>query len=111
MSAAVSGAEWEKQIFYYFFPSLPAGGILQILQSDWFLERAVFYDFAANLGGIVGSFIHKFVCCLWMSKNRHFQTIFLLKLALLLALTGKSEFYYSDKISEGRIKQVSEENR
>ena len=40
----------------------------------------------ANPGGIVGSFIHKFVCCLWMSKNRHFQTIFLLKLALLLAL-------------------------
>ena len=40
----------------------------------------------ANPGEIVGSFIHKFVCCLWMSKNRHFQTIFLLKLALLLAL-------------------------
>ena len=42
----------------------------------------------ANPGGIVGSFIHKFVCCLCMSKNRHFQTIFLLKLALLLALAG-----------------------
>ena len=40
----------------------------------------------ANPRGIVGSFIHKFICCLWMSKNRHFQTIFLLKLALLLAL-------------------------
>ena len=26
----------------------------------------------ANPGGIVGSFIHKFVCCLRMSKNRHF---------------------------------------
>ena len=45
-----------------------------------------------------------------MSKNRHFQTICLLKRALLLALTGKSEFYYSDKISEGRIKQISREN-
>ena len=37
-------------------------------------------------GEIVGSFIYKFVRCLWMSKNRHFQTIFLLKLTLLLAL-------------------------
>ena len=40
----------------------------------------------ANPGGTVGCFIHKFVCCLWMSRNRHFQTNFLLKLALLLAL-------------------------
>ena len=40
----------------------------------------------ANPGGIVGSFIQKFVCCLSMSKNRHFQTIYLLKLALLLTL-------------------------
>ena len=24
---------------------------------------------SANPGGIVGSFIHKFVCCLWMSKT------------------------------------------
>ena len=29
---------------YLFFLSLRAGGILQILQSDWFRERAVFYD-------------------------------------------------------------------
>ena len=36
---------------------------------------------------------------------------FLLKLALLLAVVGKSEFYYSDKKIEGRIKQVSQENR
>ena len=40
----------------------------------------------SNPGGIVGSFIRKFVCCLSMSKNRHFQTIYLLKLALLLTL-------------------------
>ena len=33
----------------------------------------------------------KIVCCLWMSKNRHFPTIFLLKLALLLALPGAGE--------------------
>ena len=31
---------------FYFFPSLRAGGILQILQSDWFRERALFYDLA-----------------------------------------------------------------
>ena len=30
----------------YFFPILRAGGMLQILQSDWFRERAVFYDLA-----------------------------------------------------------------
>ena len=39
-----------------------------------------------NPGWIVSSFIHKFACCLRMSKNRHFQTIFLLKLVPLLAL-------------------------
>ena len=32
--------------WFIFFPSLRAGGILQILQSDWFRERAVFYDLA-----------------------------------------------------------------
>ena len=37
-----------KNIYIYFFPSLRAGGILQILQSDWFRERAVFYDLAAT---------------------------------------------------------------
>ena len=35
---------------------------------------------------LAASFTSLFVCCLWISKNRHFQTIFLLKLALLLAL-------------------------
>ena len=65
----------------------------------------------SNPWGIVGSLIHKFVCCLWMSKNRHFQAFLLLKLGFLLVLAGKSEFYYSDKKSEGRMKQVSEENR
>ena len=32
--------------YNYFFLSLRAGGILQILQSGWFRERAVFYDLA-----------------------------------------------------------------
>ena len=46
-----------------------------------------------------------------MSQNRLFQDIFLLKLALLLALARESEFDYSAKKFEGRIKQVSLENR
>ena len=33
-----------------------AGGILQILKSDWFREQAVFYDLPANPDGILGSF-------------------------------------------------------
>ena len=41
------------------------------------------------LGGIVGSFIHKFVCCLWMSKTVIFKLFFFSKLALLLALAGE----------------------
>ena len=40
-------------------------------------------------GGIVGSFIHKFVCCLWMSKTVIFKLFFFAKLALLLALAGE----------------------
>ena len=35
-----------QNILFYFLLSLRAGGILQILQSDWFRERAVFYDLA-----------------------------------------------------------------
>ena len=31
---------------FYFFLSLRAGGILQMLQPDWFRGRAVFYDLA-----------------------------------------------------------------
>ena len=41
-----------------------------------------------------------------MSKTVIFKPFFFLKLALLLLLAGKSEFYYSDKNSEGGIKQV-----
>ena len=37
---------WQENMPYYFFLSLRAGGILQILQSDWFPEPAVFYDLA-----------------------------------------------------------------
>ena len=38
----------EDRVPIYFFPSLWAGGILQILQSDWFGVRAVFYDLACS---------------------------------------------------------------
>ena len=72
---------------FYFFPSLQAGGILSkscyLIGSE---NGRYFTILPANPGGIVASFIHKFVFWLWMSKNRNFQTIFLLKLALLLAL-------------------------
>ena len=36
----------DHNIKFYFVLSLRAGRILQILQSDWFRERAVFYDLA-----------------------------------------------------------------
>ena len=52
--------------------SLRGGGILEILQS----ERAVFSILPANPGGIVGSFIHKFVCCCERAKpviQNHFS--------------------------------------
>ena len=49
-------------------------------ESGWY-----FTILPANPGGIIDCFIHKFVCCLWMSKNHPFQTIFLLKLVLLLS--------------------------
>ena len=41
-----SSYKFELISYLYFFPSLRAGGILQILQSDWLQERAVFYDLA-----------------------------------------------------------------
>ena len=68
---------WLNSIFWIdncllFFLILQAGGILQILQSDSFWSGQFFMILLANLGGIVGSFIHKFVCCLWMSKTGGF---------------------------------------
>ena len=49
-------------------------------ESGWY-----FMILPTNPARIIDCFIHKFVCCLWMSKNHPFQTIFLLTLVLLLA--------------------------
>ena len=72
---------------HLFFPSLGAGGILQILQSDWFRERAVFLRPCplTRAEWLAASFTSLF-SCLRMSKNRHFQRIYVLKLVLLLTL-------------------------
>ena len=95
----------------YFFLSLQAGGILQILQSDWFRQRAVFLRSCplTRAESLAASFTSLFVVV--NEQNRWFRTIFLLKLALLLALATEKWICYSDKTSEGRIKQVSQENR
>ena len=70
----------------FFFLSLRAGGILQILQSDWFRERTDFYDLVRWPGPNRWQ-LHSQVCLLFVNEqNRWFLTIFLLKLALLLAL-------------------------
>ena len=76
---------FNKNIFFFFQACEQTGSSksCNLIGSD---SGRYFTILRANPGGIVGSSIHKFVCCLWMSKNRHFQTIFLLKLALLLAL-------------------------
>ena len=80
-----------KQYTTLFFSKL-ASGRNPPNPAIWLVPRAGgggggnFTILPANPGAIAGSFIHEFLCCLWMSKNRQFQTIFLLKLALLLAL-------------------------
>ena len=64
-----------------FFLRLRAGGIFQILQNDWFWERAVFFTILpANPGGIIvaASFPSLFVVGQW-AKTVICKT-FLLKL-------------------------------
>ena len=65
-----------KQYPTLFFSNL-ASGRNPPNPAIWLVPRAggYFTILPANQGAIVGSFIHEFVCCLWMSKNRHFQTI------------------------------------
>ena len=47
---------------------------------------------------------------MWLTNVTDFK-LFSLKLEILWALARKSAFYYSHKISEGRIKQINQENR
>ena len=54
-----------QMVYYnynYFFLSLRAGGILQILQSAWFRERAVFY-YLTRAESLAASFKRLFVVC------------------------------------------------
>ena len=100
---------WERKLFcklIYFFISLRAGGILQILQSDWFRERAVFYDLArANPGGIVGSFIHKFVCCCEWAKPV-IQNHFSFKTCAIISVSwGKVNFVIQTKQLKGESRK------
>ena len=49
---------------------MQAGRIIQILQSDWFWEHAVFHRLSPfPRRNHFKGFIHKSVCCLWMSKS------------------------------------------
>ena len=67
-------ASLEKNKYIYLFLSLRAGGILQILQSDWFRERAVFYDLARQLGRNRWQ-LHSQVCLLFVNEHifNHFS--------------------------------------
>ena len=73
MSRGIRQVEYDLgKYISLFFLSLRAGGILQILQSDWFRERAVFFTILpANPGGIVGSFIYRplQVCLLFANEQ------------------------------------------
>ena len=54
-----------QMVYYnydYFFLSLRAGGILQILQSGWFREWAVFY-YLTRAESLAASFKRLFVVC------------------------------------------------
>ena len=95
---------------YFFFLSLRAGEILH--PAIWLVLRAGSFLRSCPLTraeSLAASFTSLFVVV--NEQNRWFRTIFLLKLALLLALATEKWICYSDKTSEGRIKQVSQENR
>ena len=92
---------------FYFFPSLRASGILQILQSDWFRERVVFYDLA-RLPGRNCWQLHSQVCLLFVNEqNRHFQTIFLFKTCAISISWGKVNFIIHSKYVKGESSKSS----
>ena len=53
---------------FYFFLSLREGGILQILQSGWYRERAVFHDLARRPGRNRWQ-LHSQVCLLFVNEQ------------------------------------------
>ena len=52
-----------------FFPSLQVGGILQILQYDWFREQAVFYNLSCQPGRNRWQ-LHSQVCLLFVNEQK-----------------------------------------
>ena len=58
--------------FFYFFFKLASGRNPPNPEMIGSESGRYFSILPANPGGIVGSLIHKFVCYLWMSKNRDF---------------------------------------
>ena len=98
--------------FWYIFFSKLASGRNPPNPAIWLVPRAGSFLRSCPLTraeSLAASFTSLFVVV--NEQNRWFRTIFLLKLALLLALATEKWICYSDKTSEGRIKQVSQENR
>ena len=94
--------EHKKVLFFFFF--FPRGRANESFNQTGSLRGP---DFPISAHGHGKGFIHKFVCCLSMTKSCDFVRLSFKPCALM---NKKSEFYYSDKISEGGIKQISREN-
>ena len=56
-------------LFFLILQAMESSKFCNLIRSE---SGQFFMILPANLGGIVGSFIHKFVCCLWMSKTGGF---------------------------------------
>ena len=90
--------------FLFFFFFFPRGRANESFNQTGSLRGP---DFPISAHGHGKGFIHKFVCCLSMTKSCDFVRLSFKPCALM---NKKSEFYYSDKISEGGIKQISRES-
>ena len=98
------GAHEHKKVLFFFFFFFPRGRANESFNQTGSLRGP---DFPISAHGHGKGFIHKFVCCLSMTKSCDFVRFSFKPCALM---NKKSEFYYSDKISEGGIKQISREN-
>ena len=67
-------SSYGRKICLFIFSKL-ASGRNPPNEKIWLVPRAggILRSCPITPGGIVGSFIYKFVCCLWRSKNCHFQ--------------------------------------